>query len=528
MIMGLVRCQWILKNDCIHFFKGIFHRRRICVINSLHNCHPRSWSYQSLKYQRLSMLLRSPEIEKKIHVIENYCTQSNHMDKVKNIVSDDRTNVNNSENNEKIDSRLSGNTNVIDFDCKERTDFRGASCKNAQAEVNITYSSDCDNDENPGSLATSRVNVTYNSDGVSNLNYYANFYEDHDRIFDKDLATLEIDLLKHEGKDVPNPASLSPGQWNELLKKSDKLSRLNYLRYVRINQIRKEEKMREIMERKLEEEIKEAQRHERSNPYIGDDGHIRYAEDGNTIFLEMSKREMVPFWHGRLFNSMMYGQHFVFDMDFDSYMSLGDRNKCVTQIVNAYSTNRHKDDPFYFHFCNADKESEIMKQLENTMPYLYKPEFPATVHRESYLDCFPVEKLIYITRYSTEDMEEFDHDAVYVIGGLVTLKLNSCAYDKARREGIRTLRLPIDRYLSWGTGKKTLTFNCVLKILLDMRETGDWNYAFRHIPKSKLKNFEDSQARLQHDLKRIAKPQVHSIGIRKKVYKERVKGLYDE
>lgn len=50
-------------------------------------------------------------------------------------------------------------------------------------------------------------------------------------------------------------------------------------------------------------------------------------------------------------------------------------------------------------------------------------------------------------------------------------------------------KLPLDRYLQWGAGSgKSLTLNQVTSILLDVKHTGDWKHAFRHVPKRKLYN----------------------------------------
>ena len=45
--------------------------------------------------------------------------------------------------------------------------------------------------------------------------------------------------------------------------------------------------------------------------------------------------------------------------------------------------------------------------------------FEAT--ESSYLDVFPRERLIYLSPDSDEEMVSFDHDAVYIIGGIVDL-----------------------------------------------------------------------------------------------------------
>lgn len=48
-------------------------------------------------------------------------------------------------------------------------------------------------------------------------------------------------------------------------------------------------------------------------------------------------------------------------------------------------------------------------------------------------------------------------------------------------------KFPLDKYLEWGAGSgKSLTVNQCVSILNDIKTTGDWNYALRHVPKRKL------------------------------------------
>lgn len=58
---------------------------------------------------------------------------------------------------------------------------------------------------------------------------------------------------------------------------------------------------------------------------------------------------------------------------------------------------------------------------------------------------------------------------------------------KAKRDGIKMAKLPLDRYLQWAPGsKKNLNINHMIPILLDLKLTGDWDYSLRHIPRRKL------------------------------------------
>lgn len=58
---------------------------------------------------------------------------------------------------------------------------------------------------------------------------------------------------------------------------------------------------------------------------------------------------------------------------------------------------------------------------------------------------------------------------------------------KAKRDGLKMAKLPLDRYLEWAPGsKKNLNINHMIPILLDLKLTRDWEYALRHIPRRKL------------------------------------------
>lgn len=49
------------------------------------------------------------------------------------------------------------------------------------------------------------------------------------------------------------------------------------------------------------------------------------------------------------------------------------------------------------------------------------------------------------------------------------------------------MKLPLSERLEWGSGSsKSLPFNQVLSIMLDLKHTKDWNVAMKNIPKRKL------------------------------------------
>lgn len=61
-------------------------------------------------------------------------------------------------------------------------------------------------------------------------------------------------------------------------------------------------------------------------------------------------------------------------------------------------------------------------------------------------------------------------------------------------------KLPLDKHLHFGAGSgKSLTLNQVVSILLDVKHTGNWDYALRHVPRRKLTDFSAGSAIGKYD-----------------------------
>lgn len=75
-------------------------------------------------------------------------------------------------------------------------------------------------------------------------------------------------------------------------------------------------------------------------------------------------------------------------------------------------------DPFDLHYCNFN-DGVLKQYLKRQIPILEEPTFPLSLHKESYLDLFDKEQLVYLTPHCKETIEKYDHDAIYIIGAIV-------------------------------------------------------------------------------------------------------------
>lgn len=131
----------------------------------------------------------------------------------------------------------------------------------------------------------------------------------------------------------------------------------------------------------------------------------------------------------------------VIDCSFEPLMSISDISHLAKQLAYSYGKNRRVQAPLQFYFTSmAGQTKEILDKsgLENW-----------DIHRHDthYLDVFSsVEKenIVYLTSDSSNVIEEFDDNKVYIIGGLVDHNHHkSHCYDLAVKAGISHAQLPI-------------------------------------------------------------------------------------
>ncbi|KAK4875793.1 hypothetical protein RN001_012215 [Aquatica leii] len=298
------------------------------------------------------------------------------------------------------------------------------------------------------------------------------------------VLILEADVLRQEGKGIPSNAFLKPDHWRELLRLPSKSGRRKYLEY-----LFKLEKKKENRLKKKEE--KRAAWDESQKPIRDSADAHNYELGGNNILLRIYETTMNQMYNNRLIQAMQFGQKLVVDCGFYNEMTTRENTNCAKQLMLLFAENRMNDEPFDLHYCNISKESELMKRLHKSIRTMYEPWFPLNLHEKSYLDLVPKDKLVYLTPHCRDVLKEFSHDDVYILGAIVD-KVNNepLSLAKAKKEGIRMAKLPLDYYLEWGSGSgKSLTINQVTSILLDIKNTGDWKYALRHVPRRKLMEF---------------------------------------
>lgn len=157
------------------------------------------------------------------------------------------------------------------------------------------------------------------------------------------------------------------------------------------------------------------------------------------------------------------------------------------QLSYAFGYNRQHSDPFFIHFTNVHRDGMLRQSLLKALPTIEKPTFPIRVTNNEFPDDIPKERLVYLTPDSPNDLLEFNHNDVYIIGAIVEKGAQKpLLMAKAKRLGIRTVRLPLNRIFQWKQSSKHLTINQVAQIMIDFKASGDIQKACEHVPERKV------------------------------------------
>lgn len=166
----------------------------------------------------------------------------------------------------------------------------------------------------------------------------------------------------------------------------------------------------------------------------------------------------------------------VFDLSFDDLMISKDMGKVIKQLLRVYTENRRAKASMQLHLTNF--EGRVKEEMERHNGY---ENWDMNFHRESYLDIFPKDRLIYLTSESDNVIESLEDNKVYIIGGLVDHNSHKgVCFEKAKAEGIAHGQLPIADFFNIKT-RKVFTINQVFEILLRVSEGKTFKEAFELI-----------------------------------------------
>jgi Trm5-related predicted tRNA methylase len=139
----------------------------------------------------------------------------------------------------------------------------------------------------------------------------------------------------------------------------------------------------------------------------------------SSIFRHLGRQHDKHFRERLLLAPARLGEFLVVDCGFEQEHA---REHYLTNLVDqiqylfADVTRYHS--PSFVYLCNLSRQGRLQAVFDRRAS-LENMCFEVT--ESSYLDLFPHEKLIYLSPDSNNEMTEFDHEAIYIVGGIVDL-----------------------------------------------------------------------------------------------------------
>ena len=258
------------------------------------------------------------------------------------------------------------------------------------------------------------------------------------------IAKLFYEACKLEGvMEIPN--RLSDEQWQELSSRKTITSSRKYLKYLFLNEMRKN-KLKEKRIKKRDISDKQQRKIVTEKHISAEEKQLVYGLWHNCFLNKVTSRRIRAASDEKLMRAKLFGQPIVFDGTFASHMSGKEAKNAANQFNLGYRINKSNRDPYDIYLCNFNLDDDFNKPLLKIVPKIMDERFPAEVLKDNYLKIFDKERLVYLSPHADGDLEEYDHDAVYIIGYLVDLGYNEpLSLAKAKQEGIKMKKFPLEK-----------------------------------------------------------------------------------
>uniref|UniRef100_A0A8C8ZX63 tRNA methyltransferase 10 homolog C n=1 Tax=Prolemur simus TaxID=1328070 RepID=A0A8C8ZX63_PROSS len=308
-------------------------------------------------------------------------------------------------------------------------------------------------------------------------------------------ATRElIEMWRLLGREVPE--HITEDELKTVMECASKSSKKKYLKYLYIK-----EKVKKA--RQIKKEAKAAAREEFKKSKL-----LETTEEDkqqNFLFLRLWDRNMdiAMGWKGA--QAMQFGQPLVFDMAYETHMTPKELQNTISQLLESEGSNRRNVDPFHIYFCNLKTDSAYHRELIKRYGEKWD-KLLLTATEKSHVDLFPKDSIIYLTADSPNVMTTFKHDKIYVVGSFVDKHMQpGISLAKAKRLKLATECLPLDKYLQWDVGSKNLTLDQMIRILLCLKNTGNWEEALKFVPRRKHTGYLEVSQYSQEFINRMKK-----------------------
>ncbi|CAH1963657.1 unnamed protein product [Acanthoscelides obtectus] len=157
------------------------------------------------------------------------------------------------------------------------------------------------------------------------------------------VILLEAEVMRQEGKSVPDNTYISESHWKELLSLPSRSARRRMYEYLFKLSKKKENRIAKKLEKKQQfEEFKQQRTNEVKDVPIEEFAHT-YDLKHNNMFLRIYESTINNLYNSKLIQAITYGQKVVVDCGYDDNMTKRENLNCAKQLMYMFAQNRvHK------------------------------------------------------------------------------------------------------------------------------------------------------------------------------------------
>lgn len=192
------------------------------------------------------------------------------------------------------------------------------------------------------------------------------------------------------------------------------------------------------------------------------------------------------------------GVNIIMDCEFDDLMSDKEIVSMSNQITRCYSAKRHADYEVGLVISSFNKR--LKARFHKSVLDFAKWQNITFKENDSLADLLPtdkqeLQKYVYLTADTDNELESLDEGYTYIIGGIVDKNRHKkLCLNKAQELGLPVARLPIGKYIEMN-GRHVLATSHVYEIMCLWFELGhSWEDAFNAVlPPRKLKKTPEAE-----------------------------------
>jgi len=160
-------------------------------------------------------------------------------------------------------------------------------------------------------------------------------------------------------------------------------------------------------------------------------------------------------------------------------MKYKEMKSLVTQVAICYGLNRRIKLPFNYHLYGYS--GDLRFEFERMGSKFWHVNLHENYFYENENLMKDRDMLIYLSPDSPNKLEDFDDDAIFIVGGFVDKPVSkNRTLFKANELGIKTAKLPLEEHIE-DIKNTVLNVNTVLEILANFQQSKDWKTSIESV-----------------------------------------------